>query len=64
MDQQAKPTETQPQDSQNRSANELESDPTQICWTQVLRANEPDVEGPPRPLPRLPNVYSVEDLFR
>lgn len=64
MDQQPKPAETQPQGSQNPSAGELEVDPTRICWTQLLRASEPDVEGPPRPLPLLPNVYSVEDLFR
>jgi hypothetical protein len=64
MDQQHKPTETQPKILSLDSLNESDADLTQICWTQWLREAVPEMVGPQLPLPPLPKNFVPEDLFK
>ncbi len=62
MNQQPKPTDTQPPSSLPPLVDDLPADPTMICWTQLLRETESE-PGPPLPLPPLPDDFSIEKLF-
>ena len=63
MDQQPKPTETQPPDSLSPSQTESRPvDLTRICWTQLLRETE-STDKPPLLLPISPDDFSDDKLF-